>query len=113
MHGLSLVAESGGYSLAGLCASHRGGFSCFGAQVLGAKASGVAAFGLRSCSSQALERRLNSCGCRGLVAPQRVGSSQTSDKPVSPALAGQFSTTEPPGKPYFFFMNVNIFYFTI
>ena len=36
-------------------ASHCGGFSCFGAWVLGAKASVVAAFGLSSWSSQALQ----------------------------------------------------------
>jgi len=33
----------------------------------------------------------------GLVAPWLVGSSWTRD--VSPALAGKFFTTEPPGKP--------------
>ena len=36
-------------------ASHCGGFSCFGARVLGAKASVVAAFGLSSGSSRALQ----------------------------------------------------------
>ena len=38
----------------------------------------------------------------GLVAAQRVGSSWTKGiEPVSPALAGGFFTTEPPGKPSF------------
>ena len=35
----------------------------------------------------------------GLVAPRHVGLSQLRDGTVSPALAGGFSTTEPPGKP--------------
>ena len=35
----------------------------------------------------------------GLVALQHVGSSQTGMEPMSPALAGKFCTTEPPGKP--------------
>ena len=61
-HGLSLVAESGGYS--SLRASHCGGFSCCGAQALGAQASVVVARGLSSCGSWALERRLRSCGTR-------------------------------------------------
>ena len=50
----------------GLCcgarASHCGGFSCYGAQALGAWASVVAARGLSSCGTQALEHRLSSCG---------------------------------------------------
>ena len=33
-----------------------------------------------------------------LAAPQRVESSQTGVKPLSPALAGTFLTTGPPGK---------------
>ena len=35
----------------------------------------------------------------GLVAPRHVGSSWTQIEPVSPALAGEFSTTSPPEKP--------------
>ena len=45
-------------------ASHDGGFSCGGAQALGAWASVVVARGLGNCGSQALERRLSSCGAR-------------------------------------------------
>ena len=48
----------------GLCcgaqASHCGGFSCCGAQGLGAQASVVVACGLSSCVSWALEHRLSS-----------------------------------------------------
>ena len=45
-------------------ASHCSGFSCCGAQALGVHASVVAARGLSSCGSRALERRLSSCGAR-------------------------------------------------
>ena len=46
-------------------------------------------------------RRLSNCGSRaqlfrGMWDPPRPGL-----EPVSPALAGRFSTTAPPGKPYF------------
>ena len=59
-------------------------------------------------------RRLSSCGSRtsllrGMWDPPRPGL-----EPVSPALAGRFSTTAPPGKPYvavfaciFFFQESN------
>ena len=43
-------------------ASHCGGFSCCGARALGVQASVVAACGLSSCGSRALEHRLSSCG---------------------------------------------------
>ena len=48
-------------------------------------------------------RRLSSCGTRaqllrGMWDPPRPGL-----EPVSPALAGRFSTTAPPGKPHHFF----------
>ena len=36
--------------------------------------------------------------CTGLVVPLHVGSSKIRDRTVSPALAGGFLTTEPPGK---------------
>ena len=39
----------------------------------------------------------------GLVVPRHVGSSQTGVEPVSPAMAGGFFTTEPPGKPWNYF----------
>ena len=58
MHGLSLVAERG----VTLRCSARA--SRCGAQALGAWASVVVAGELSSCGSQALERRLSSCGAR-------------------------------------------------
>ena len=50
-------------------------------------------------------RRLSNCGSwaqllRGMWDPSRPGL-----EPVSPALAGRFSTTAPPGKPYFLLFN--------
>ena len=52
------------FSSCGERASHCGGFSCCGARTLGARASVVAACGLSSCGSRALECRLSSCGAR-------------------------------------------------
>ena len=53
-------------------ASLCGDFSC-GAGVFSAQSSVVVAHGLRSCSVQALENWLSSCGTQVLVAPQLVG----------------------------------------
>ena len=47
-----------------------------------------------SCSSQA-----QLLWCVGSAIPRHVGSSWTVDGSMSPALAGGFLTTEPPGKP--------------
>ena len=86
-------------SSCGVWASHCGGFSC-GAQVQGEQASVVAAHGLSSCGSRALEHKLNSCGpqahlLHGMWNPPRSGI-----KSMSPALAGRLFTTEPQGKPH-------------
>ena len=48
----------------GAQAFHCDGFSCCRARALGVWASVVVAHGLSSCGSQALERRLSSCGTR-------------------------------------------------
>ena len=84
-HGLSLAAASGGYSLCGARASHCGGFSCCRARALGVWASVVVARGLQSAGSVVVAHKL-SCSGPGL-------------EHVSPALAGGFLTTAPPGKP--------------
>ena len=86
----------------GVWASHCGGFSCCGARVLGAQASVVVAHGLSSCGSQALEHRLSSCGARAQLLCGMWDLSGPGLKPVSPALAGGFLTTVPPGKPLTF-----------
>ena len=68
-------------------ASHCGGFSCCGAWALGAWASVVVARGLSSCGTRAqLLRDMWNLPGPGL-------------EPMSPALAGGFLTTVPPGKP--------------
>ena len=62
-HGLSLVAESRGFSRRGARASHCGGFPRCRAQAAVTGASVAAARGLISCGLQALERAgLSSCG---------------------------------------------------
>ena len=53
------------------------------------------ALGLSSCSSRALEHRLNSCDS---VTLRLVWASRIRDWPVSPALAGRLFGTEPSGK---------------
>ena len=88
--GFSSVAESG--VTFQLQASHCSGICCCRAQALGQA-------GFRSCSPRALEHRLNSCGARAKLLRGRWDLSGSGIKPVSPALAGGFSTTEPPGKP--------------
>ena len=96
--GFSLVAASKGCSLVtvlealsvlvSLVAEHG---------LLGKQASAVAAHGLSSCCSRALEHRL--LWCIGLVALQYVGFSRQGIESRSPALGGRFFTTESPGKP--------------
>ena len=82
----------------GAGASHCGNFSCCGARALGVWASVVVARGLSSCGSQALERRLSSCGARAQLLRGMWDLPGPGLKPVSPALAGGFLTTAPPGK---------------
>ena len=83
----------------GARASHCGGFSCYGARALGPRASVVVARGLSSCGSWALEHRLSSCGSRALLLRGMWDLPGPGLEPMSPALAGGFSTTAPPGKP--------------
>ena len=45
-------------------------------------------------------RRLSSCGARAQLLRGMWDLPRPGLKPVSPALAGRFSTTAPPGKPY-------------
>ena len=85
-------------------ASHCGGFSC-------CRATGSRRVGFSSCASWALERRLSSCGSWALECRLSSCGAQAQLlrgmwdlpvprlEPVSPALAGRFLTTGPPGKP--------------
>ena len=79
--GLSLVAVSGGYSSL-RCV----GFSCCRTRALDARASVLVARGLSSCGVQPGLL----CGMWDLPGP--------GIEPASPALAGRFLTTAPPGK---------------
>ena len=72
--------------------------SC-GAQALGIQASVVVARGLSSCGSRAVEHRLSSCGARAQLLRGMWDLPRPGLEPVSPALAGRFLTTAPPGKP--------------
>ena len=65
------------------------------------------AHGLSSCGSQALERRLSSCGARASLLCSMWDLPGPGLKPVSPALAGGFLTTAPPGKPTFYYLKEN------
>ena len=80
-------------------ASHCGGFSCCGARALGVWASVVVAHGLSSCGLRAVECRLSSCGSRAQLLHGMWDLPGPGIEPVSPALAGGFLTTVPPGKP--------------
>ena len=71
--------------------------------------------GFSSCSSQALEHRLNSCVPCGMWDLPR-----SEIKAMSPALAGGFFTTEPPREPlldslffFYFLFQLEANYFTI
>ena len=87
----SSCEEQGLLSSRHVQASHCGGFSCCGAWARGAWTSIPAVHGVSSCSSRALEHRLNSRGSQDFPG--------SGIEPMSPALAEGFLTTEPPGKP--------------
>ena len=80
-------------------AFHCSGFSCCGAWGLGVWASVAVAHGLSRCGSQALERRLSSYGAQAQLLRGMWDLPRPGLDPMSPALAGGFLTTEPPGKP--------------
>ena len=73
-------------------ASHCGGFCC--------RAQAVGCTGFCSCGSQALEHRLSSHGTRASLVPGMWDVPRSGMEPTTPALAGGFFTTEPPGKPH-------------
>ena len=86
MYGLSLVAVSGGYSLLRCAGFSLGGLSCCRARALGVRAPVVAAL------------RLSSCGARAQLLRGMWDLPRPGLEPVSPASAGRFLTTAPPGK---------------
>ena len=82
---------------------------CCRARALGTQPSVAVARGLSSCGSRALERRLSSCGARSWLLRSTWHLPGPGIEPVSPALAGRFSTTAPPGKFLFsLFSNRNL-----
>ena len=96
--GVLQLQQAGASLRCGARASHCGGFSCCGAPALGTWASVVAACGLSSCGSQALERRLSSCGAWAQLLRGMWDLPGPGLEPVSPTLAGRFLTIAPPGK---------------
>ena len=62
------------------------------------QASVVMACELSSCGSRALECRLSSCGARAQLLRGMWDLPGPGLEPMSPALAGGFLTTAPPGK---------------
>ena len=93
-----LVAGSGGYSLVAACGLLITVISLVAEQGL----QGVQAQQLWLPDSRAQTQQL---WCKGLAAPRHVGFSGSGIKPVSPALAGRFFTTELPGKPLVILLN--------
>ena len=86
-------------SSCGVQASYCGDFFCCRTQLQGAWVSIVVAHGLNSCSSQALEHKLNSWDSWTQLPCSMWDIPGLGIEPVSPALTGGFFTTEPPGKP--------------
>ena len=97
--GFLQLRRAGATLRCGVWASHCGGFSCCEARALGAQASVVVAHGFSSCGLWALERKLSSCGAWAQVLRSMQDLPGPGLEPMSPALAGGFLTTVPPGKP--------------
>ena len=93
----SSLLRAGATLRCGVQASYCSGFSC-GARALGSRASVVVACGLNSCGSQASECRLSSCGSQAQLLRGMWDLPGPGLEPMSPALAGGFLTTAPPGK---------------
>ena len=92
--GFSLVAEAGAPPHCSMRATHTPASLCTGFSWCRAQSSGTRASVVVAPGSRAQAQHL---GHTGLVAVWHVGSSRI--EPGSPALAGRFFTTEPPGNP--------------
>ena len=106
LRGLSVVAASGGYS-----SLRYTGFSLRWLLLFRSMGSRRASFS--SCGSRALERRLSSCGTRAQLLCGMWDLPGPGIEPVSPALAGGFLTTAPPGKPGSMVLDVNILVYLV
>ena len=91
--GFSPVAARWGHPPVAVHGSQCSGFSCCRAWTLGHS-------GFSSCNPRALENRLPSCGACTQLLHGMWDLPGPGTKPVSPALAGRFFTTEPPGQPH-------------
>ena len=115
--GFLQLRRAGATLRCGAWASHCGGFSCCRARALGAWAqqlwlagsraqarqlwhagSVVAARGLQSAGSVVVAHGLSSCGARAQLLHGLWDLPGPGIEPVSPALAGRFLSTAPPGK---------------
>ena len=85
---------------AGLSLVSAGGARCLPAvRGLPVERVGSRAHTLSTRRIQALEHRLRSCDTQAWLLRGLWGFPRSRIKPVSPALAGRFSTTEPPWRP--------------
>ena len=75
-----------------------------------ARASIVEACGLSSWDSWTVEHGLNSRDTQALLLLSVWGLHRPGIEPGSSLVADKFFTTEPPGKSYVIFMNINILY---
>ena len=91
LQGPSLVMVSRGYSLLWCMDFSLRSFSCCRAGALGC-------VGFSSWGSWALEHRLSSCGARTYLLHGVWNLYRPGIEPMSPALAGGFLSTVPPGK---------------
>ena len=82
--------------MAPLATGHR--FSGARAQQLWCTGSAVVVHGLSSCGSQDLEDKFNSCGTQVQLLHSMWNLPGPGIKPISPALAGGFLPTVPPGE---------------
>ena len=98
--GFSLVAESKDHSLVAMCRLLTAMASLVVEHRLqGMQTLAVAAHGLSSCSSQALEQGFSNCSTWAQLFHGMWDTPGPGIESASPALAGGFFTTEPPGKP--------------
>ena len=110
LYGLfSSCRELGLLSSCGTWALHCGGFSCCIAQALGTQASAVVAHGLQQLWLVVSGAQLSSCSTWAQLLRGEGDPSGPGIELISPALAGGFSTTEPPGKPWIFILMLGHF----
>ena len=98
VRGLSLVVASGGHS-SSRCAGHSS-----------SRCAGLSLSRPLVAEHRLQTRRLINCGSRAELLRGMWDLPRPGLEPASPALAGRFSTTAPPGKPLHFFF---LFYWSI